>query len=170
MKRSPMNILPVLLVWSALGALVCGCQTTQPGRVPVPVSEIENIMDSFHRAASEADYDGYVGRLTPDGIFLGTDPTERWTRDELGGFCRPYFDQGTGWTYRPVERHVASQGDVAWVDEILENEKYGLCRGTAVLVREGPDLGIAHYSLTFLVPNDASAGVVAAIQAASQAR
>ncbi|MYH08244.1 MAG: nuclear transport factor 2 family protein, partial [Rhodothermaceae bacterium] len=43
-------------------------------------SEIESVLDDFHLAASEADYDRYFGHLAEESIFLGTDITERWTK------------------------------------------------------------------------------------------
>ena len=54
------------------------------------------------------------------------------------------------------ERHVAfdRDGSTAWFDEVLENEKYGLCRGSGVLVLRDDAWRIAQYNLTFLVPNE----------------
>jgi ketosteroid isomerase-like protein len=121
---------------------------------------IARSLDQFHAAASRADFDAYFGAFTSDGVFLGTDATERWTVEEFKAYCKPYFDQGKGWTYLPRERHICvdASGTGAWVDEVLENEKYGMCRGTAYLVRDQAGAWkVARYSLAFLIPNDVAA-------------
>ena len=126
------------------------------------------LLDAFHQAASRADVEGYFSLFTPEAVFLGTDPTERWTLEEFRAFAEPRFREGRGWTYRPVERHVvvSSAGGTAWFDELLENETYGTCRGTGVAQRTTQGWRLAHYSLTFLIPNE---GAAAALQAARDA-
>ena len=83
------------------------------------------------------------------------------------GYAREPFSDGSGWTYLPTERFVAFDDDrrTAWVDELLTNEKYGTIRGTAVLILEGDAWKIAHYSLTFLIPNEKAGEVVESIHA-----
>lgn len=74
----------------------------------------------------------------------------------------------------------AHKAGVAWFDELLTHDTYGRCRGTGVVVRvprsgAGPDPDdahnppahqwrIAHYSLTFLVPNDVAREVTGRIR------
>lgn len=127
---------------------------------------VEQTLDSFHRAAAAADMEGYVGRLAADGVFLGTDASERWTRDEFRAFCEPYFARGQGWWYEPVERHVqiSPDGRTAWFDEILRNATYGLVRGSGVLRRRGGLWEIEQYNLAFLVPNEKAGEVVGVIR------
>tara|TARA_E500000318_G_scaffold2060_2_gene2966 strand:- start:126192 stop:126536 length:345 start_codon:yes stop_codon:yes gene_type:complete len=110
-------------------------------------------------------YDLYFDAMTDDAVFLGTDASERWTKQEFMKYAREPFSDGNGWTYTQVESHIAFNDarDTAWVDEILENEKYGTMRGTAVLELIGDDWKIAHYSLTFLVPNEKAEQVVKVI-------
>jgi hypothetical protein len=99
-------------------------------------------------------------------IFMGTDATERWTREEFMGYAREPFSDGNGWTYTQVESHIAFDEDrnTAWGDEILSNERYGILRGTSVLRKVDDRWKIAHYSLTFLVPNDKAGAVVELIE------
>lgn len=122
------------------------------------------VLDQWHLAASHGLFEMYFGLMTQDAIFLGTDETERWDVDQFQGYAREPFSDGNGWTYtpRPDGRFVRLSSDqrTAWVDELLDNEKYGLLRGTSVLVKFGDDWKIAHYSLTFLVPNDKAKAVV----------
>jgi len=141
--------------------LVAGCAGASPPPAAAPAG-IEEVLDGWHAAASDADLAGYFDPFAADAVFLGTDPTERWTVQEFRAFVEPYFARGQGWTYVPRDRHVAvsSDGRTAWVDERLDNEKYGELRGTGVLVVEGDAWKIAHYSMTFPVPNDVTKALV----------
>ena len=124
-------------------------------------AEVGVTMDAFHKAASEADFDAYFGLMHEDGMFLGTDASERWTKAEFMDYARPFMvGQGRGWTYHPRDRHVSVRGDVAWFDELIDNDKYGTLRGQGVLVREGGAWRVTQYSYSFAVPNDKAAAVV----------
>jgi len=125
---------------------------------------IRAVLDDWHAAAAAADGARYFGHMSSDSVFLGTDASERWPLADFRAFCEPYFARGVGWLYEPRERHVAVQGELAWFDERLWNDKYGLCRGTGVLRREGAAWRIAHYSLTLLVPNELAPDVVKLIR------
>lgn len=117
-------------------------------------SEIAAQLDEFHKAASNADFDAYFSLFSKDGVFIGTDASERWPVDAFKEFAKPYFSQGKGWTYVPRDRTIVVHGDVAWFDELLDNESYGECRGSGVLVKEGGQWKVAQYNLHFPVPND----------------
>ena len=120
------------------------------------VGQVERALDDFHNAASKADFDRYFGHFAEEGVFLGTDPEERWTVEQFKAYAKPHFAKGEGWTYTPIERHVvlAPCGRIAWFDEKLSNDKYGLCRGTGVLTFDHSGAWrIRHYSLTFLIGN-----------------
>ncbi len=136
------------------------------------VAKIEAVLDDFHAAASEADEERYFAHFAPDGVFFGTDATERWTRQQFRGYAHPHFSQGKGWTYHPRDRHVAVSkgGDVAWFDELLDNAKYGECRGTGALQRIDGAWKIEQYHLTIPVPNELAADFVAKIREHAAAR
>ncbi|QDU86041.1 hypothetical protein Pla163_31900 [Planctomycetes bacterium Pla163] len=136
-------------------------------RAPSDETAVVNLLDRLHDAAARADGPAYFDTYTADAIFIGTDASERWTMDEFRAYARPAFEAGRGWTYAAVERHVrvAAGGDVAWFDERLENAKYGDCRGSGVCVRTADGWRVAHYVLSFPVPNDAAAAVVELIRA-----
>jgi len=127
---------------------------------------IDHVLSSFHQAASDADGDLYFSLFAEGAIFMGTDATERWTVADFKAFAEPYFSEGRGWTYTKTERnvYVASDGQTAWFDEMLWNEKYGTCRGTGVLVLTDGDWRIAQYNLTFPIPNDLSADITSRIK------
>jgi ketosteroid isomerase-like protein len=120
------------------------------------------LLDDWHAAASEADEQRYFSHFAPQAVFLGTDATERWTVEQFRAYAHPHFSQGRGWTYRPSSRHVmfSNDGTLAWFDEQLDSEKYGKLRGTGVLLKIDADWKLLHYSMTFTIPNEATARVV----------
>ena len=127
---------------------------------------VESTLDDFHRAASEADGDAYFDLFAAEGVFLGTDATERWTVDEFRAYAKPHFDRGRGWTYTPLERHVSISdgGDTAWFDERLHNDGLGATRGSGVLVRRDGVWKVVQYNLTIPVPNELAVEVVERIR------
>ena len=136
------------------------------GAGEVEVAKIEAVLDDFHAAAAAADEERYFSHFAASGVFFGTDATERWPRDDFRAYAHPHFSRGNGWTYHPRDRHVAfsADGDTAWFDELLDNAKYGECRGTGVLQRYGGEWKIEQYHLTIPMPNDLAAGFVAEIR------
>lgn len=121
--------------------------------------EAGKVLDKFHQAASEANFDEYFNQLAPDAVFLGTDPSERWTRQQFEAFVTPYFAKGKGWTYKVVNRNmdiIEGHTDVIFFDELLDNEYYGLCKGSGVLKRTGKGWKIVQYNLSVAVENDVS--------------
>jgi len=132
------------------------------------VAAINQTVDEFHRAAAQADLERYFDLLSDDARFLGTDESERWPKPEFRAYCvdRGAFNEAPAWVYTPESRVVtlSPTRDAAWFDENLTNERYGRLRGSGVLVLEHGVWKIAQYNLTFLVPNDKSAAVVAVIR------
>jgi hypothetical protein len=128
--------------------------------------DIDQVLDQFHRAASKASFDEYFGLFSPDGVFLGTDATERWTVAQFKAYAKPHFDKGLGWTYTKVERHINVSADDrhASFDELLDNASLGRCRGTGVLRRVDGAWKIEQYHLTIPVPNELAKEVVAKIR------
>ena len=130
---------------------------------------IDSTLNQFHRAASKAEGARYFSLFTNDAIYIGTDANERWTVKEFRAFAEPYFARGTGWTYKPRQRHIIIADIpchcVAWFDELLDSESYGTSRGTGTLVLENGVWKIAQYALTFPIPNDLAKGMTAEIRA-----
>ena len=98
----------------------------------------------------------YFSYFTPDAIFLGTDATERWTREEFRKYAHPYFAKGRAWSFKSVARWItfSSEGKVAWFDEALDTPNLGPCRGSGVLVATPSGWKIAQYNLSIPIPND----------------
>jgi ketosteroid isomerase-like protein len=144
---------PTLRFLMILG-LVLGAQGTfaRPAEDSAAIGEV---LDAFHAAAADADRERYLGLMTADAVFLGTDDWERWPRPEFDRYVEERFRNG-GWAYAAESRHVmlGPQGRLAWFDEIVVSPRWGRFRGTGVLRREDAGWKIAHYSLTILIPNE----------------
>lgn len=130
------------------------------------------VLDGFHAAAAAADEERYFAALAPDAVFLGTDATERWTREEFRKFAHPYFAKGKAWTYKPTARWISFAPDrtVAWFDELLDSPHMGVCRGSGVLVRTAEGWKIEQYNLSLPIPNDLAEGVTKQIAEHSKAK
>ena len=117
--------------------------------------EINSVLDAWHKAAGEANFDTYFGLMTTDGVFIGTDATENWQNQAFKEFSKPYFDRGKAWNFTAVERniYVNDTNDFAWFDELLDTQMK-LCRGSGVLKKVNGSWKIAHYVLSIAVPNE----------------
>lgn len=135
------------------------------------VSNVSDILDAFHSAAARADEAAYFALLAPNGVFLGTDATERWDKAAFQAFAHPYFAKGKAWTFTPRGRHIdfSRDGRVAWFDELLDSASYGECRGSGVLEKSDGGWKITQYNLSIPLPNDLSKEFVARIREAGQA-
>ena len=115
------------------------------------------VIDDFHDAAAHGDKDRYLGHLTEDAVFMGTDEWERWPKNpEFNEYVGGRFKDGSGWNYRSVERkiRVADSAEIAWFDEVVYSDANGRFRGTGVLVLSSGTWQIAHYAMSFLVLNE----------------
>lgn len=115
---------------------------------------INLVLNSYHQAAATADWDSYFSLMSEDGVFLGTDASERWTKQEF----QRYAAGSSGWVYTPGVRNInlTPDGLSAWFDESLRSQNYGTSRGTGVLIRTAAGWKISQYHLTFPIPNDLS--------------
>jgi len=116
---------------------------------------INTLLDEWHTAAARADYNAYFDKIAEDGIYIGTDATENWTKKEFAVWAKPYFDKGQAWSFTALERHVfySKDGKTAWFDELL-NTQMKICRGSGVLEKIGNAWKIKHYVLSMTIPNN----------------
>lgn len=117
--------------------------------------KIEIILNNWHKAAAEANFDYYFNVMHDESIFIGTDATENWNKKEFMAFAKPYFDNGKAWNFSAIERNIYFSKDkkTAWFDELL-NTQMKICRGSGVLVLEKGLWKIKHYVLSMTVPNE----------------
>lgn len=118
-------------------------------------AELARVLDDWHLAASQADETRYFSHLAPNGVFLGTDATERWNRDEFQVWAHPIFAKGRAWNFKATRRFltVSPEGKHAWFDEILDTPNLGPARGSGVLVKVKGRWLIAQYNLSVPIPN-----------------
>lgn len=176
-----MNRFAILAVIVGSGACAAAWQARpapESPREPVRVSaevarvqeqqttmDIDAALNEFHDAASKSDAQRYFALWTPESVFLGTDATERWVGAEFEAFARPYFEKGKGWTYRPRDRRITSlPGGSAYFDELLENDKLGVCRGSGVVRVVDGRWKVMQYNLSIPIPNDLAERVVGLIR------
>ena len=147
------------------------------------IATLDTLMDRWHRAAATADSAAFFGAFSPDGVYLGTDRTERWLRDSMAHWAAPYFRRDTAWAFTPVERHwyFSDDDQTAWFEEHLDSPHMGVVRGSGVLTKVTPATpaharagrpeatwALRHYNLALAVPNERMDAVQEAIQAAEQ--
>jgi len=139
--------------------LILGCAETM---ADTRKQLVVKVLDSFHQAAAQANGDKYFSLLADDAVFIGTDAKERWNKTQFERFANPYFSNGQGWIYLPRDRHITFGNDaqVVWFDELLDNENYGECRGSGVLVKHGESWLITQYHLTIPLPNELAGEIV----------
>lgn len=118
-------------------------------------TQVNEFIDSWHKAASDSDLEGYFEKIDDHGIYIGTDSSELWSRQEFYEWSIPHFEKKKGWSFKAIERNVyfSVDGNMAWFDEQLQYSK-GTLRGSGVLIKRETDWRIMHYVLSLPVPND----------------
>ena len=116
---------------------------------------VDELINKWHKAASEADFETYFKILADDGVFIGTDASENWQNDDFRAFSKPYFDRGKAWSFTTIERniYIGESGNFAWFDELLDT-RMEICRGSGVLQKEDGKWRIKHYVLSITIPNE----------------
>lgn len=128
------------------------CQTA----ATAVVDTLHRLVDAWHQAAAVGDADLFFGSMAPQGVYIGTDAGERWLRDDMREWAKPYFERGSAWAFTARDRqvYVAANGQTAWWEELLDTWM-GVCRGSGVLEwQAGEGWKIAHFHLSVTVPNE----------------
>lgn len=115
--------------------------------------QVNAFVDQWHADAAKAD-PAYFDKMAPDGIYIGTDKSEVWTREQFRAWAKPFFDRKKAWAFTAIKRNVYWSPDqrYAWFDEQL-NTQMGVCQASGVIHNAGGKLEIAHYQLSLAVPN-----------------
>jgi hypothetical protein len=117
---------------------------------------LNTFLDQWHLAAAKADSTAFFGSMAEESIYIGTDATERWTKQEFSKFAAPYFRRGKAWDFKPYDRdlHFSPDGKCVWFSELLTTWM-GICRGSGILQKTKAGWSIQQYHLSVTVPNDA---------------
>lgn len=145
------------LILFVLSSFFLGCTFNKESRVPTKKTIetiINQFLDEWHAAASNADYEAYFGKMDSISVFIGTDATENWSKKQFEKFSKPYFDQGKAWSFSAIDRniYVNEAGNFLWFDELLDTWM-GTCRGSGVLEKKQGQWKIKHYVLSIEIPN-----------------
>ena len=100
-----------------LCSVICGCRNTVNDH-SLDEKQINKTLDELNHAAAMADFNQYFNLFTPEAVFLGTDATEHWSKNDFMAYAKPHFDNGKGWTFTSLKRNIYfdSTGKVAWFD------------------------------------------------------
>ena len=149
------KILAVLIVLT-----LSGCKSMMENQT-ASNANINTTLDTWHKAAAEANYNDYFSLMADDAVFIGTDATENWNKTAFQAYAKPHFDKGRAWSFTALERHIYfdETGKTAWFDELL-NTQMKICRGSGVLVKIRKEWKIKQYILSMTVPNDNSKEVI----------
>lgn len=120
---------------------------------------LNTVLDSWHQAASNADFDTYSDLMATDARFIGTASAENWSKKQFMEFSKPFFDKGKAWSFKPLERNIYSNNNIVWFDEQLETWM-GICRGSGVLIQENDNWKIKHYVLSLAIPNETITAII----------
>ena len=136
----------------------CGSKKDKP---LTETDKVNLVLDNWHKAAAEANFNNYFEAMTEDGIFIGTDATENWNKTAFQAYAKPYFDKGKAWNFKALERNIYFNPDnkIAWFDELLDTQMK-ICRGSGVVVKTNEGWKIKHYVLSMTIPNDDSNAVI----------
>lgn len=135
--------------------LLFGCKSKSISYSFIGKDELHIFLNNWHQSAAEAHFDGYFNAIADDGIFIGTDATENWNKEQFKVFAKPYFDRGKAWNFKVIQRNIYFSKDqkIVWFDELLTTQMK-ICRGSGVIQKTKDGWKIKHYVLSMTVPNE----------------
>ena len=126
-----------------------------PSIEPVEATKerLNKFLNEWHDDAANS-RQAYFDKIAPEGIYIGTDKTERWNREQFRTWAAEYFAKPSAWAFTPLHRNViiAADGRIAWFDEQLSSGM-GVLQASGVLNIEGKVPEILHYQLSLAIPN-----------------
>lgn len=125
--------------------------------------QVNAFVDRWHDDAANTRPE-YFDKIAPQGVYIGTDKTEVWTRDQFKAWAKPYWDKKKAWAFTAQKRNVYFSPDkkYVWFDEQL-NTQMGTCQASGVLRNTGKGFLIEHYQLSLAVPNELLDSITAMI-------
>ena len=126
--------------------------------------QINAFIDEWHDDAANARM-AYFDKIARNGVYIGTDKTELWNRDEFKAWAKRFFERKSAWTFHPIRRNVYTSTDkkFIWFDELLDTQM-GTCQASGVIHKTDKSFEIEHYQLSIAVPNDVADKVTKSIK------
>ena len=157
----------VLFVAALFTATACSPAPAQQPAVPDDEfrTRVNAFVDEWHQDAAQA-RPAFFDKIAADGIYIGTDKTERWTKEVFREWAKPAFARPTAWAFTPLHRNVSFTPDrqIVWFDEQVRSSM-GILQATGVVRLTAKGFEIVHYQLSIAVPNDVIPQVTGAIKA-----
>jgi hypothetical protein len=116
--------------------------------------QINAFVDEWHDDAANA-RPAYFDKIAKHGIYIGTDKTELWNRDQFKAWAQRAFARKSAWSFKAVKRNVYLSPDkkFIWFDELLDTQM-GPCQASGVIRKTDKGFEIEHYQLSIAVPNE----------------
>lgn len=127
------------------------------------VRQVNAFVDGWHDDAAHT-RPAYFDKIAPQGVYIGTDKSEIWTREQFKAWARPFWERKKAWAFTAQKRNVYYSPDrrYVWFDEQLTTQM-GTCQASGVLRNTGDGFLVEHYQLSMAVPNALNAGFAKAI-------
>jgi hypothetical protein len=153
--------------WIAIACLLLtslGVQAQDSAARDAVKARVNAFVDEWHDDAAHARL-AYFDKMASDGIYIGTDKTELWNRDEFKTWAKRFFERKSAWAFKATRRNVYMTADAKtiWFDELLDTQM-GVCQASGVIANTGKGFEIKHYQLSMAVPNDVAATVTKLIK------
>ena len=122
--------------------------------------QVNAFVDEWHDDAANARM-AYFDKMAKDGVYIGTDRSELWKRDEFKAWARKYFERKSAWSFKATRRNVYASSDksLIWFDELLDTPNMGPCMASGVIRKTAKGFEIVHYQLSMAVPNEVAGQV-----------
>ena len=149
------NVIKVVFAGLILLLASCSHQAITSSVDQPLVNRADIFLTRWHKAASAANFDDYFNKMAEQSIFIGTDASENWTKQEFKAYSKPHFDKGAAWDFKTLERNIYlnESKDLIWFDELLDTWM-GICRGSGVIAISDSGFKIKHYVLSLTIPNE----------------
>lgn len=137
----------------------------QPASIDAALKrQVDGFLNEWHDDAAHARL-AFFDKIARDGVYIGTDKTERWYRDEFKAWASRFFERKSAWAFTPLNRNVYASGDksIIWFDEQLDTQM-GVCQASGVIRKTATGFEIVHYQLSMAVPNEVGAKVTGLIK------
>jgi hypothetical protein len=126
--------------------------------------QINAFIDEWHDDAAHA-RPAYFDKMASNGVYIGTDKTELWSRDEFKAWAKKHFERKSAWAFKASKRNVYLSDDkkFIWFDELLDTQM-GVCQASGVIRKTAKGFEIEHYQLSIAVPNQVADRVTKTIK------
>ena len=90
--------------------------------MPPSAKQVNAFVDEWHDDAAHARM-AYFDKIAKDGVYIGTDKTELWHRDEFKAWAKKYFERKSAWTSSHQAQCLCpADKKYIWFDELLDTQ------------------------------------------------